>query len=327
MKQRVLCLVSLLILLFVGGCSVKGVGNSVVYSIKGSHYLHAEDPEKGVEQFRREVQADPESPLSNYYYGRMLLRQEKVKEALPYLKKARDIDPRKADYHFWVGIAYGRLHDTGRERDSYKKALVVDPDHPESLTYLGHYYLKEKNYQKALDLYVHALEIHPHSPSVLYNRAFVLSKLRRTPEELIAWKMYLEDNRSGALARKAVEHLNKLDDYSYRNYQLGARTITVAKIDFEPFGSRLTRTAKSSLKIIGETAVNLQSGVLQVVVYQKNNSSLARDRAKSIRAFLYNTYPELENGNLGISWFEEPQKIRKTKKRIEESVDFFISSK
>ena len=45
---------------------------------------------------------------------------------------------------------------------------------------------EKKKYDEALNLYSRALKIWPGSPSALYNRALILKKLGRTPEELLA---------------------------------------------------------------------------------------------------------------------------------------------
>ena len=311
-------------ILIITGCNVKEVGRTVGYSIKGDYYLDVDDPGRGEDKFRQEVELNPESPLTNYYYGRLLLRSEKIDQAIPYLEKSIRLDPYKADYHFWMGVAYGAKNRLKAERDQYEKALVLNSKHLNSLTYLGHHHLKAKRYNEALDLYVQALQIWPESPSVLYNRGLVLSRLGRTPEERLAWKEYLAVVPSGALAIRAVDHLNRLNDFSYRNYYFGPRTVMVPEVTFEPFSAQLTKSGKESLGEIGKTAVLMKKGSLQVVVYQKNNKKLAEQRAKSIRAFLYQEYPGLKSSKLGISWFNKPQKVAEKRWNIEESVDFFI---
>jgi len=92
-----------------GGCNPEMVGNRVKYSIEGEHYLRVKEPDAGVAEFCREVGAQPDSPMANYYYGRLLLRAGKARVALPYLRKASRLDRGNADYHFWTGLAYGQL--------------------------------------------------------------------------------------------------------------------------------------------------------------------------------------------------------------------------
>lgn len=310
------------------GCVVQEMGANLGNSLKGEHYLAAKDSAPGEEHFRREVEANPENPLSNYYYGRLLLRSEKAEAALPYLRKAGRLDPGKADYRFWTGVTYGLLRQRNEERVEFEQAIRLDPGHEQALTSLGHWHLRQKQYATALEMYEKALAIQPDNPAALYNRALCLSKLGRRQEEQRAWHRYLAANSSGGgLAVNAVAHLNALGDYSFRNYRLGARTVAVERIRFSPSRADVAKESFPELKMIGEIAGSMKSGVLQVVVYQKNDVDLARERAQEIRKFLLKNAHGLSMDRIGISWFGEPQRNARKKWIIEESVDFFFVSK
>ncbi len=310
-----------------GGCVVKDIGTTVKQSIKGDYYLRTEDFKKGREDFKREVAETPGSPLARYYYGRFLLQDAEYKKALEQLLKASELDPGNADYQFWTGIAYGETGNKKKEEIHYRAALKLNQKHLQALIYLGHNQLEEKRYDEALDLYSRALKIWPGSPSSLYNRALILKKLDRSPEELQAWQAYLSLYPSGAMARRATVHLNSLQDFSYRNHTLGARTITIEKIWFKPFSSVLSDASHESLRVIGAIAENTSKGKLQIVAYQKNNRELARSKALAIKNFLLEEFPAIPSERIGISWFAEPEVIQagKMQLKIDESVSFFIT--
>jgi hypothetical protein len=71
----------------------------------------------------------------------------------------------------------------------------------------------------------------------------------------------------------------------------------------------------------------MSKGTLQIVIYQKNNKALARERALAIRQFLYSEFPLITNRQIGVSWFAEPQEltIRGRKLLIDEAVNFFVT--
>ena len=72
----------------------------------------------------------------------------------------------------------------------------------------------------------------------------------------------------------------------------------------------------------------MSSGKLNILVYQLNNSDLAKKRALSIRAYLLKKYPELKNNKrIQLSWFDVPEKRNVLKKRLDlnQSVDFFLT--
>ena len=317
----------MIIMLFslpLGGCAV---GQAIKNNVQGTHYLQTRNYSQGEITFRQAVTADPDDPKANYYLGRFLLAGRKAKQALPYLKKAVALEPEDADYLFWQGVCLGELGKLKQERQSYASVLKIKKDHLQALIYLGHNLLKSKAYEAALDTYRKVLEIWPYSPSALYNRALIARVLKRTPEEKVGWLTYLSSYPSGALAIKAADHLNRLGDFSYRNQYLGARTVTLTKIWFEPFGAQPAFGSRPSLDLVGATVLNMDRGKLQVIVYQKNNKKLARARAVSIKKYLLKRFPGLKKNGIGISWFATPEKLRVEGKNLRnpESVRFFLT--
>jgi tetratricopeptide (TPR) repeat protein len=313
----------------INGCVVQNIGTTVEHNFKGEYYLSSEKYEQGRQSFAQEVADNPDSALANYYYGRFLLEDKNYKLAVLHLSKARDLDSEKAEYHFWAGLAAGGLGDTKSEEAGYRKALQIDENHLQSLINLGHLELQKKRYQEALDLYSRALESAPDSPSALYNRSLILHQLGRSPEERRAWLEYLWRYPAGAMARQATDYLNMLGDFTFRNHRLGALTVTTEKIWFEPFSSTLDASSHASLKVIGANFDNLGKGILQIVVYQKNNKDLAREKAHVIKRYLVDEFPAIEPNSIGISWFSEPHKltIKKRNLTIDESVSFFVTAK
>ncbi|MFT5700051.1 MAG: tetratricopeptide (TPR) repeat protein [Desulforhopalus sp.] len=323
-------LLSLLLLaLLSSGCVIRDMGHAVKNSIAGEHFLTTGQYEKGIDSFKEEVTSNPDSHLANFYYGRFLLVEKQYKNALKYLVKARDLNPKKADYYFWVGVTYGSLGQKISERSNYKKALLIDKNHLQSLIYLGNNQLQRKQYSASLLSYTKALAIWPSSPTSLYNRALILDKLGRKPEALEGWQEYLSYYPSGAMARLAVNHLNLLNDYSFRNHTLLSRVVTIEKIHFIPFSAEIAPDSKKSLDFIATIAGKMKKGRLQIVVYQLTNKELAKAKAINIKKYILSTHPNLQKKDIGVSWFATPEtiKIAKKKRVIHDSVSFFITLK
>jgi tetratricopeptide (TPR) repeat protein len=322
-----LLIFSFLLLTLSSGCGVRDMGNKVKQSFKGQHFLSTKEFSRGVKSFEQEVRENPESDLANYYYGRFLLGDKQYKAALRYLKKAHTLEPEDIDYQFWLGVVSGTLGKKSLERKSYLKVLSLKRDHLQALIYLGHNQLESREYTKALINYGKALDIWPASPSALFNRALIATKFGRKPEAKTGWLEYLSYYPSGAMARRAVAHLNNLDDFSFRNYSLWSRTVTVEKIYFKPFTAEIAEISYPSLELIGAIFNNMKKGKLQLVVYQLKNKKLAKEKALSIKKFLLKEYPNIKNKDIGVSWFDSPEIIKKPKgkKIINESVSFFIT--
>ncbi len=326
-KLLVICCVGLAFSFSMTGCVIKDLGQTVEQTVKGDYFLQSEQSERGRESFRLEVEQNPESPLAHYYYGRFLLQEEENRLALKHLARARDLDPAKADYHFWAGVAYGINNDIDKEEKSYRAVLEIDENHLQALIYLGHNQFTQKKYEEALQHYQKALAIWPSSPSALYNRALILHILDRTPEERIAWLDYLYQYPAGTKALRATDYLNMAGDFNFRNQQLGTTTVTVEKIRFIPFTATLSEASHESLYLIGELFQDMNRGTLQIVVYQKNNPALAKERAIAIKQFLHAEISSLKTRQIGVSWFAEPQKIIIGGKKlsIDEAVSVFVT--
>jgi len=310
--------------LMLGGCAV---GQAIRNNVQGTHYLETRNYSQGEVTFRQAVRRDADDPRANYYLGRFLLAGKKAKQALPYLRKAVSLEPENTDYLFWQGVCFGELGKHKQDRASYTSVLKIKKNHLQALIYLGHNQFRAKEYETALTTYRKVLEIWPYSPSALYNRALIARILKRSPEEKVGWLTYLSSYPSGALAIKAADHLNRLDDFSYRNQYLGARTVTLTKIWFKPFTAEPAFGSLASLDVVGATVLNMGKGKLQVVVYQENNKKLARARAVSIKKYLLSKFPGLKNNGIGISWFDTSEivKIEGKSLRNPESVRFFLT--
>jgi tetratricopeptide (TPR) repeat protein len=269
----------------------------------------------------------PQNAALHYYLGRLYLAADRALSAEPALQQAVGLNPTNADYHFWLGVAHAANSKPSAEQESYLKALAIDENHLQALIYLGHNRYDAKAYEGALSYYTHALELSPEIPSALYNRAMILRLLRRTPEERVAWKSYLEIYRSGAFARQAVQYLNAHGDFQYRNYRIGPRMVTIRAIEFSDPASELSRESKTSLDYIGSLFKETSNTTLHIITFQLGNSTLAEKKAKTMRTYLRRRYPTMQPERIKVSWFDQPQRFRRGEKEIflDASIHFFTA--
>ena len=270
----------------------------------------------------------PDSAQAHYYYGRFLLAENEVKTALSHLEQAASRKPDDSQYQFWLGLAYGENGLRAKERESYEVSLRLDRQNVQALISLGHNLLLAGELENSLDTYQQALEISPNHPQALYNRAVILRKLNRDSEEKQAWLLYLDSFPAGNFARLATDRLNSLGDSSYRNYQLGARTVTLGAITFHPLSAELAAASRPSLDLIGATVSNMGKATLNILVYQQNNRELAKKRAVALRTYLEQQFPKLRaEKRIRLSWFAVPEErmVLNRKLVLSESVQFFLT--
>lgn len=311
------------------GCAVTDIAQEQFISIKnftvGEYYLDNHKYREGIANFKKETAENPNDAKAFFYLGRCYLAENQIQNALTALKKAVQLDPGHADSHFWLGVAYSAAGNPEAERKSYEAALKIDPDHVQALVYMGHNRLEAKDYLHALDFYNRALALAPNEPQALFNRGLIYRHYGRTPEEILSWRIYLANDPQGANARQAAEFLNTHGIFDYRNHLIGIRTITLKKIQFEPFTATIDKPSRQTLDFLGQVFERQTRFELHILVYQKNNKDLAKARAQSIKRYLTENNRRIGARRIKISWFDTPEKIMVDKKRFseDEAIDFF----
>jgi tetratricopeptide (TPR) repeat protein len=278
-------------------------------SMLGRYYLESEQYEKGVRHFEQEVRAHPDDPAANYYLGRLYLAEENPEQALPFLGRAVELKPDKADYHFWQGVAYWAVMDFDHERSSYQRALELDRTYIPARVYLGHNLLDHGQWEGALAQYQEVLEKDPRNPETLYNRGLALRNLKRPADEAQAWKEYLKYYPEGRWALQAVDHLNGLGDFSYRNFTIGYRSVTLEQIPFAPGSVRPLPAGTASLEVLGSILAINQGIELEIVCHKKNDAALAGARAAAVRAYLLKRFSAVQSSRLKSRGEGRPEAI------------------
>ena len=138
-------------------------------------------------------------------------------------------------------------------------------------------------------------------------------------------------NHSGVFSGSGIKFNRRcliLNSFSYTKYLYPWR-YTSAQKGAVPFSAKLDSSSYASLNLIGEVFANLDRGKLQIIVYQKNNKELARNKAHSIKHYLIDEFSSIEPEKIGISWFSEPHQLEIKNKSltVDESVNFFVTQK
>jgi tetratricopeptide (TPR) repeat protein len=307
----------------VSGCGFADIRNTS----KGDQYLKTGEYSEAETTFKKTVRNNPDDYVSQYYLGRFLFAQGKESEALPHFKKAVVLDPMNPDYQFWLGVTYGKLGDVNAERVQYERTLKIDGNYLLANLYLGHLSLQNWEFKQAIKAYDAVLKEEPTNATALYNRALSLDLDGKDTSAKTAWLKYLKWYPAGRYAQKATDRLNALGDFSYENHFLGRRTITLTEIKYSPSGKSVDISSIPSLRLVGAILAHRNKGKLQVVVYAKKDTELARQRALEIKKTLHELVPAIAVDRIQISWFGVPEKGIHGGKAFakDQSVRFFLT--
>lgn len=93
--------------------------------------------------------------------GRALLSQGKVAEALPYLERASQVSPQRADVWHQLGIAYFGVKRNDEAVKAWREAVRLSPRNDESYFMMGVVLANERRVDEARQAFIEVLRINP----------------------------------------------------------------------------------------------------------------------------------------------------------------------
>ncbi len=244
---------------------------------------------------------------ANFLVGRGLLEAGEKSLALQFFHQAVLQEPRSAEYGHWQGLAYWQLGDRDNERQSYQQSIARQPDYIPALLNLGHNMLESGDYRKSLAQYDKVLQLNPYEQTALYNRALNYHLLEDYPREQEAFIQYLHQYRSDKWAYRAVEHLQHLGAFQYRNYLIGNRKIVINQDIL--LGPALP-ARQLELERIVRWLEKSPSVELHLIVYSHNDKEKGKMIAEELRQQLQAIMGQNVIMPIRISWFDEPALVR-----------------
>jgi tetratricopeptide (TPR) repeat protein len=107
------------------------------------------------------VEYESKTASKNLYKGYLLLRENKLNEALKILKETRRLVPENLEVRSNIATIYIRFGDLEKAIDEIKKILEEDQSHIPALLNLAYIYSINKEYDDAIKVYEKILKIKP----------------------------------------------------------------------------------------------------------------------------------------------------------------------
>src|ERR1700730_17172938 len=109
--------------------------------------------------------------------GRAFLNGGQLNEAIGELSTAVSLDPKLAEAHSLLAVAFDQkgLHD--RAKESYERAIKAEPEDAQALNNLGFSLYQNGNYRAAVDRLKRAVKLAPKDDRILNNLALALCRL------------------------------------------------------------------------------------------------------------------------------------------------------
>ncbi len=126
--------------------------------------------------------SENQAALDQYYKGIEYLKKEDYETALPYFKKAVEIDPEFVFALDDLAVCYRRLNKFAQAEQYYKASLKVDPMGHMALQNLPVVYTLQEKLDEAIQAYLDLLKAYPGDPEVYYGIGTIYLNGKKDPE-------------------------------------------------------------------------------------------------------------------------------------------------
>ncbi len=264
-------------------------------------------PEIPVAGDSRMVKEDPAMNAdASFYLGRSLLASGRAEQALEAFSRAARMKPDDPRFVLWQGAALYALGDTRGERQKYRQVIAQRPDYLPARLNLAHNLLQSGRAEQARVLYEQVLQQDPTEKTALYNRALALHLDNDKDAETRAWQEFLDHYRTGVWAFRALDHLYDNEDFAFRSYPVGYRSVILNQ-------ERLLAPAgperEHELRYLADQLALSRQKTVNIIVFKQDDEAGARETARSLRSSLLRLVGDRQKETVTISWFGEPESL------------------
>ncbi len=241
-----------------------------------------------------------------YLIGRGMLELHRHEESLALLQRAAALAPNNPDYALWEGIAHWKNGNLDQERESYLRGLKQAPESSTLLVNLGHHYLSNGRLEEALDTYRTVQSLAPDTAIAWYNSGLIYREMNLVAKEMASWKHYLQTQRFGSQAFRAVERLNAYGDFSYRSYQIGPRTLIIRQEALLSPDATID-DKRQEVAVLADFLEKNERLTLEVATFYAGDLERARRQALAIKKLIAAHSDTPLTGRIKVSWFDVPE--------------------
>src|SRR5438046_456426 len=245
----------------------------------GGVYYNKLDDVNAEKEFRLALSEDPNLPMANYYLADILMRSQKIEQAVPLLQIVVAASPQFMRGYLQLGKCYaaqGKLQDAlklllkaveleqskdyaGAER-VYREALLASADDPEILKRLGLACQQQGKYEESIEIFQRILRRAPVYPGVNSLLAISYYSLNKFGKTIEASRKELTGNPKDKQARyylalalsasgqlfEAIQQLEGLQAEDPQNLAVVYQLVVDYKAAAQQTGQRLVKMAPDS---------------------------------------------------------------------------------
>ena len=166
----------------------------------GCAYMNQQLFEKGLNEFQKALQADPNLTIARLNEGVAYSNLQKVDEAKAALEEALRQDAKSPNAWYSLGLLAKNMGDAQASIDDFKHVTEIDPNDADTWYFLGTAYVQAKQFPQAIEAFQHALKLNPLHASAEFglSRAYQQSSDVNNAREHLKKFQYITQNKIGA---------------------------------------------------------------------------------------------------------------------------------
>jgi Flp pilus assembly protein TadD len=142
--------------------------------------------------------------------GQVLVRMNRVQDAIPRFERAITLVADKSTYHFNLGFAVAQLNQWDKAVAEYREALKLFPTDYAAQYNLATALQKKGDVQGSIPEFEKAIALAPGEPSFHLSLGMALERVGRTTDAVREYKAYLSMDPIGPDAGRLKEHVEAL---------------------------------------------------------------------------------------------------------------------
>ena len=217
--------------------------------------------------------------------GRSLLDGGNVNDAISELSLAASIDPKLAEAHSLLGVAYGRKGFSELAHKSFEAALKLDKKNAQILNNLGYLLISEGDYKRAADRLKKAVQTAPNDPRILNNLALAQAQLGKFED---AYQNFV---RAGGEVTARLNMANQLE--------LAGRSDEALK-QYEAARLRAEADQKNEGSQLIEVLMEIKNGFVTFASIAHPRPGFAAYETSALRIARKRRYPAGTNGHESV---------------------------
>ena len=138
----------------------------------GKAYYTIQKYDKAAEKLNPLLTQQPDNAIVCFWMGMLQKDQNKTQEAIKYLKKATDLDPKYYNAHIMLAQIYAQAGNT-TALNYYNKAVAIDSTKTEALYGKAMFLQQNNNTKQAIAAYQKLIEQDPQNQDAFYNLGYI----------------------------------------------------------------------------------------------------------------------------------------------------------